>query len=302
MATDQWKELTHLSQALENLASLVAKSVVRVDDGTSLTASGIIWSAEGIIVATSHGVERDEELAVELHDGTMLAATLVGRDHDSDIAVLRVDKVDLPTLEKVPAPGPKVGQLALAVARPGTFGLCATMGLVSARIETQRLGLSEHIIYTDAQFPPGFSGGALVNVQGQLLGLIDRIFARGHGVALGVPVIQHAVESLLTHGRIPHAYLGVKIQTVSLPPHLQNLLGVHQDKAVMCVHIETDSAAERAGLLPGDILLAIADTPITDPVTLRRVLRTLQAGQTVELKLVRGGVLTTLQITLGNAL
>lgn len=302
MATDQWKELTHLSQALENLASLVAKSVVRVDDGTSLTASGIIWSAEGIIVATSHGVERDEELAVELHDGTMLAATLVGRDHDSDIAVLRVDKVDLPILEKVPAPGPKVGQLALAVARPGTFGLCATMGLVSARIETQRLGLSEHIIYTDAQFPPGFSGGALVNVQGQLLGLIDRIFARGHGVALGVPVIQHAVESLLTHGRIPHAYLGVKIQTVSLPPHLQNLLGVHQDKAVMCVHIETDSAAERAGLLPGDILLAIADTPITDPVTLRRVLRTMQAGQTVELKLVRGGVLTTLQITLGNAL
>jgi len=302
MTTENQKALTHLSQALESLTNLVAKSVVRVDDGTSLTASGIIWSAEGIIVATSHGVERDEELAVELHDGTTLAATLVGRDHDSDIAVLRVDKANLPTLEKVPEPGPQIGQLALAVARPGTFGLCATIGLVSARIETQRFGLPEHIIYTDAQFPPGFSGGALVNMQGQLVGLIDRIFARGQGVALGVPVIQHAVEALLTHGRIPHAYLGVKIQTVSLPPHLQTLLGIRQDQAVMFMNIETGSAAERAGLLPGDILIAIADTPITEPASLRRVLRTLQAGQTVELKLVRGGVPTTLQITLGNAL
>src|SRR5438094_6352568 len=114
--------LVSLSSELANVVERVAPSVVRVDDGSRLTATGIIWSADGVILTTSHGVERDENVTIELSDGTRLPAALVGRDPDTDVAVLRVQASGLPAVERADAAEVKVGHLVTPIGRPGTWG------------------------------------------------------------------------------------------------------------------------------------------------------------------------------------
>src|SRR3954451_21531499 len=124
--------LASLSSELAGVVERVGPSVVRVEDGSRLTATGLIWSSDGVIVTTSHGVERDEGLAIETGDGQRHAATLVGRDPDTDLAVLRVSATGLPAVEGAPIDEVQVGHLVLALGRPGSSGLQATVGIISA--------------------------------------------------------------------------------------------------------------------------------------------------------------------------
>jgi S1-C subfamily serine protease len=278
----------------------VAPTVVRVDDGSRLTATGILWSTDGLVVSTSHGVERDENLAIERADGTRLPATLVGRDPDTDLALLRVNANGLPAIHPAPAEAAKVGHLALALARPGNAGLQATLGIISARQDSQNGGQEEYLLHTDALLYPGFSGGPLVDVNGQVLGLINLMFGRGKGIALGVPVVEHTVETLLAHGRVQRGYLGVFTQMVGLPAGIKAALGREQERALLVVKVETESPAEQGGLLMGDTLLALNGKSLEDVETLRQHLRALRAGHVVTLALARGGELRELTITLGT--
>ncbi|KAG8526097.1 uncharacterized protein KY384_000090 [Bacidia gigantensis] len=292
--------LAGLSAELVSITERVGASVVRVDDGTRLTATGIIWSADGIIVTTSHGVERDEEVFIELHNGTRLAATLIGRDPDTDIAALRVAATGLPPAEVAADDAAKIGQFALALGRPGNSGLQATFGIVSARLDSQSEGGPETVLHTDAVFYPGFSGGPLVNVAGQVIGLNNLMFGRGKGVSLGVSIVRHVVEGLLAHGKMPRGYLGVRTQAAALPAHLIESLPLTQDRGLLIVQVEQKSPAEQGGLLLGDTLLSVSGQQITDVDSLRSQLRQHHAGQEIALNLLRGGVLLTLAVTLGT--
>src|SRR5579871_2874882 len=160
--------LSQLSAELAGAVERLTPSVVRVDDGTRLTATGLVWASDGVIVTTSHGVERDEDLVIEFADGARLPATLIGRDDDTDLAALRVDSKELTAATLANPEEVKVGQLVLAIGRPGQAGLQATLGIVSARRETQSGGQPEYILHTDAVLYPGFSGGPLVNTQGEV--------------------------------------------------------------------------------------------------------------------------------------
>ena len=290
--------LRSLSSELAGVVEKIAPSVVRVDDGTRLTATGLIWSAEGIIVTTSHGVERDEELAVELHDGSRHEATLVGRDEDTDLAVLRVNAVDLPAATQADPAEVKVGHMVLALGRPGTAGLQATLGIISARAESQSGGEPEYVLSTDAVLYPGFSGGPLVDVDGNVVGLCNLVFGRGQGVAVGTPTVAHIVEALL-QGKVQRGYLGVRTQLVGLPEHLQNSQKIEQDRGLLVVQVEQGSPAEIGGLLLGDTLLGIHGQSIHDVDALRRHLRSHRAGQTVSVQILRGGTVQDLNVTLG---
>jgi S1-C subfamily serine protease len=288
--------LVSLSAELAEAVERVAPSIVRIEDGSRLTATGMLWSAEGVIVTTSHGVERDEDLAIERADGTVLPATLAGRDSDTDIAVLRISAAGLPAVQSAEAAEVRVGQLALALGRPGHSGLQATIGIVSARQETQTHGQPGYILNTDAVLYPGFSGGPLVDVSGRVVGMVNRMFGRGMGVAVGTPVVAQIVTALLTHGRVRRGYLGVRTQLVGLPESLRTALNLAQERGLLVIQVEVGSPAEQAGLLLGDTLLAINDQPLQDADELRR---RLQAGQTVPLRILRGGELRDLQTTLG---
>jgi S1-C subfamily serine protease len=269
-----------------------------VDDGSHLTASGTIWSEDGTIVTTSHGVERDEELTVILADGSSHTAALIGRDSDTDIAVLRIEgAAGLVAIARAESASVRVGQLALALGRPGDLGLLATIGIVSARRDSQTGGHEEYILSTDADLYPGVSGGALVNTQGKFVGLLNRMYGRGLGVALGTPLVARVVDTLLAHGRIPRGYLGIRTQLVAVPAHLKVSLNLTQTQGLLVVNVDAGSPAEKGGLLLGDTLLTIGGETVQDVGTLRRYLH---PGHPIPVRILRGGTLVSLTPTVGT--
>lgn len=291
--------LVNLSTALAGVVEQVGPSVVRVDDGSRLTASGVIWSEDGIIVTTSHGVERDENLAIELADGTRHAATLTGRDPDTDLAVLRVNAIGLPAIKQANSADVKVGNLVMALGRPGTLGLQATIGIISAKIESQSQGQDEYILNTDAVLYPGFSGGPLVNVNGEVTGITNLMFGRGTGVALGVPIVSRVIDAIQKHGRVQRGYLGVSTQSVALPAGILKKLDLAQERGLLVVQVESGGPAEQGGVYLGDIIIGLDGQVVQDVDDLRSRLSSMYAGQTVALRLVRGGELQNVQVTLG---
>jgi S1-C subfamily serine protease len=293
-------ELVRLSEGLATAVAQVTTALVRVDDGSMLTATGLIWDSEGVIVSASHAVERDDEVSVVLYDGSRYPANLVGRDTDTDIAVLKVEGVSglSPIARQDDANAVQVGNIAVAVAVPGEAGVVATLGLVSRKQETQTDNYPEYILNTDAVFYPGFSGGALIDVQGRMVGMLNRLFGRGMGVALGTPMVDRVVSTLFQYGKMPRGYLGVRTQLVELPENLRVGLAIAQEHGLLVLHTEPGSAADSAGMLIGDILLQLGEEPLEDVSVLRRNLR---AGQVVSVTLLRGGQMQTVSVTVGVA-
>ena len=273
-----------------------AQSLVRVDDGSRLTATGVIWH-DGIVVTTSHGLEQDDNLSVVLADNSRHDAQLIGRDNDTDLAVLRLQKTGLAAIKQAEGDGPPVGSIALAVARPGDMGLTATLGLVSSRIDTETAGNAEYIVSTDAVLYPGFSGGVLIGADGTLIGLLNRGFGRGMGVALGTPLVERVVQTLVAHGRIPRGYLGVRTQLVALPDALRAAQNIEQARGLLVAQVELGSPAEAGGLFLGDTLLAINGQAVHDVGDLRQHLH---AGQTVTLRVLRGGAVQEMTAQVGT--
>ena len=288
--------LGELSSALAGVVETVGPSVVRVDDGTRLTATGVVWSGDGVIVTTSHGVERDEDLAVETGEGKRYPAELVGRDPDTDLAVLRVKNGSLKPVQRAAAEDVKIGQIVLALGRPGNSGLQATIGIIGARLESQTGGQAGYILNTDAVLYPGFSGGPLVDVSGGVVGLNNLMFGRGRGVAIGTPVVATVAGALLSHGKVSRGYLGVRTQSVAIPGSLK----LKQQYGALIIGVESGSPAENGGLMLGDVILGIDERAVDGVDDLRMILRGLPAGQSAKLPILRGGTTTELQVTLGS--
>jgi serine protease DegQ len=283
------------SQAVQQAAN----SLVRVEDGSRLTATGIIWEP-GVIVTTSHGTESDEGLTIQHSNGATQAVTLLGRDDETDIAVLRITGEVLPDFN-IPMPRAteesiRVGSLGIAVALPGNKGLHATLGLVSARQAAQTADAAEVILRTDALLLPGFSGGALVNLAGEMIGMVNCLYGRGLGVAIGTRLIQRVVETLTTHGKIPHGYLGVRLQSVSLDS-VTLPEGRKQGSGLLLIQVDAGSPAATAGLLLGDTLLNIGDVNLESTTDIRRHL---YAGQETHFTVLRGGQVMTLSVIPGS--
>ena len=291
--------LAALSAELSDVVARVGPSVVRVDDGSRLTATGLLWTEDGVVLTTSHGTECDDDLLVELADGTRLPAVLVGRDPETDLAVLRVSASGLRPVTKADPEAVQVGQLVLALGRPGESGLSATFGIISARQDTQDRGRPEYVLHTDATLYPGFSGGPLVNVAGEVVGMTNLSYGRGMGFALGLPILAHVADALLAGGAVKRGYLGVSTQSVALPQSLQTALAVSQERGLLVVQVESGGPADAAGLSLGDILLGLGGAALDDVDDLRRHLRGLAAGQAVTLDLARGGAAHSLTVTLG---
>jgi S1-C subfamily serine protease len=293
--------LMNLSMELAGVVEQVGPSVVRVDDGSRLTATGLIWSSDGLIVTTSHGVERDDNVVVELGDGTRHNATVAGRDPDTDLAALRVSAAGLAAVQPADQGEVQVGHLALALGRPGDAGLQATIGIISTRHDTERDGVLGYIVHTDAVLYPGFSGGALVNVGGRVIGLTNLMFGRGKGVAVGAPVVEQITQTLLAHGTVSRGYLGIRTQVVRLPEGQRQTLSLTQQYGLLLLQVESGSPAEQGGMLLGDTILAIDGRATEDPELLRRHLRSLRPGQPVTLQIVRGGARLDLTLAAGTA-
>ena len=294
--------LQNLSEGLAAIVETAGAGLVRVEARRRLPATGIIWSADGVIVTAHHVVQQDDNIQIGLPDGQSAAASLVGRDPTTDIAALRVQGKTLSPLAQATfdAQQVKVGHLALALGRPGRT-VQATLGIVSALGDSWRTpagGMLDHYLQTDVVMYPGFSGGPLVNVAGQVLGLNTSALVRGVSLAVPTPTLKRVVETLLAHGRVRRGYLGVSTQPVRLPAALAQQL--NQETGLLLVAVEPNSPAEQGGLLLGDTIVALVGSPVRQHDDLLTLLSADRVGTAVPLQIVRSGQVQEVSLTVGE--
>jgi S1-C subfamily serine protease len=285
--------LASLSDDLASAVSRAAASVVAVHGRRRFPASGLVWREDQVITA-SHVLERDSDLSITAPDGVQHNATLVGRDPGSDVAILSVAGATLQPIQRTESNRLSAGNLTLAVGRPGTPEPIASFGAVSSiggAWRTAQGGVLDAYIRADVALLPGLSGGALVNAEGQVIGMLSAYLAGGDPVAIPVHSIDQIVERILTGGSVRRAYLGVSTQPVELQEVLRRRLGVQQTAGLMLLGVEPGAPAERSGLLLGDILLAIGDRAVEDGEALQMALGPAAIGQATLIKLIRGGEL-----------
>lgn len=280
-----------ISNAMADTVEAASKGVVRVEARKRLPATGIIWR-ENVIVSAHHVIRKDDNISVGLPDGSVVTANLVGRDPDSDIAVLRVEQALTP-LPLAQDGSLRVGHLALAVGKPGEH-VQTTLGVVSALGTGQMDGL----IQTDVVMYPGFSGGPLVDASGRVQGMNTSGFNRGASIAIATKKINQVVETLLTHGRMKKGYLGVGAQPVRLPEKLAGEIG--QETGLMLASVEAGSPGEQGGLLQGDIIVAVDGQPTPHLDALLMLLGGDRVGKTIPVKIVRGGQVQDVTVTVGE--
>jgi S1-C subfamily serine protease len=262
----------------------------------------MVWSADGVIVTAHHVVERDENIQVGLADGRTVSASLVGRDPTTDLAVLRSDVANLTPAAwaTLDAQSVQVGHLVLAVGRPGDSAE-ATLGIISALSKDWRTPGGSQLDYylqTDVVMYPGFSGGPLVSAGGQVIGLNTSALARGVNLTIPNTSIRRVVEALLAHGRIQRGYLGVSTQPVRLPANLNQQL--NQETGLLLVAVEPGSPAEQGGLLLGDTIVTCAGAPVRQHDDLLAVLSGDRIGSPLSVRIIRGGQVQDVTVTVGE--
>ncbi len=292
---NSWKQLSDNMAAGVEAAS---QYTVRVEGRRRLPATGIVWSADGVILTTHHAVTREEELRVGLPDGSIVPAVLVGRDPSRDIAVLRVeaDGLAVPTWTDELA----VGQMVLALGRPGQT-VRAALGIISALgggWRTPAGGHVERYIQPDVVMYPGFSGGPLIDASGNVLGMNTSALLRRSDITLPSQTLRQAVEALLEHGHIRHGYLGVALQPVRLPADLAEKLG--QETGLLVLSVEQGSPAEASGLLLGDSIVAVDGSPVRHIDELHAELTEQRIGNAVRVQIVRGGEVRDVDVIVGT--
>lgn len=292
--------LQSLSSAMADLVERTAPQVMRVEGRGRRPASGVVWSAEGVVVTANHVVERDDNLRIGLADGSSVDAALVGRDPATDLAVLKVEQHALAPAAWVTAADLRVGNLILALGRPGQ-SIQATLGVVSALGGAWRTGGGgdfDSYLQTDVVMYPGFSGGPLLTADGRLGGVNSSALARGVSVTVPAATVQRVVATILAHGRMPRGYLGVGIQPVRLEPALQDQLG--QQTGLMVLSVEADGPAAQGGLLQGDVLVSVDGSPVRHFDDLQALLSGERVGKSVAVRLVRAGQISEHQVVVGQ--
>lgn len=292
--------LTQLSETLAGAVAAAGASVVRVEARRRVPASGIVWSAAGHVLTAHHVIETDEGIKVGLDDGREVAATLVGRDPATDLAVLKVDATGLAAPSWAEPEVLRVGHIALALGRPGRT-VRATLGIVSAKGGAWRTpagGQVEAYVQTDAAMYPGFSGGPLVDASGKVIGMDTTALVPGNTVAMPLPAVRRVVESLLSHGKVRRGYLGVGTQPVRLPDAYAREAG--QETGLLVAAVEDGSPAERAGVMLGDTIIGLAGERVRHLDDLQAQLGGERIGSPVAVRVLRGGRLQDVTVTVGE--
>lgn len=287
--------LQTLSNAMADAVQSAGNSIVTVAARRRMAATGVVWSSDGIIVTSHHVVEHEDKIRIGLPDGSKVNASLLGRDPSTDLAVLRAESKDLAAATWAEAEEVRVGHLALAVGRPED-DLQTTLGVISAL--EHRSDENKYFAQTDVVMYPGFSGGPLVAVDGKIIGLNSSGLMRGVSLTVQTPTIRYVVESLLKHGKMRRGYLGVGIQPARLPVNLAEQLG--QKSGALVVSVEPGSPAEKGGLFLGDTIVSLGSHTIADMEDLLASLSSAPIGSSVAVKIVRGGQLHDLSVTIGE--
>jgi S1-C subfamily serine protease len=292
--------LQKVSNEMAELVRLAGPSVVRVEGRRRTPGSGIVWSADGLVLTANHVVKRDDNLMIGLADGQSVGAKVVGRDPSTDLALLQAEAGGLSAFTPAEAGTLGVGQFVLALGRPGRT-VQATLGIVSGLGDAWRTGMGGQIdqyLQTDVIMYPGFSGGPLVEAGGRLIGL--NTSGLGQGVSLAIPAstLSRVAGALQSHGRVRRGYLGVSTQRVRLPDEMAAAAG--QKTGLLVISVESGSPAAEGGLLLGDTIVGLGGKPIQGHDDLLATLSGDAVGQKELVRVVRGGALQELTVKVGE--
>ena len=274
----------------------------REDDSPQMgLGSGVIVSPEGYILTNNHVVEGAQEIEVTLSDSRRTTAKVIGTDPDTDLAVLRITLDRLPVIAMGNSDTVQVGDKVLAIGNPFGVGQTVTGGIISA-LGRNQLGINtfENFIQTDAAINPGNSGGALVDVNGSLLGINTAIYSRsggnmGIGFAIPVNTARQVLDGLVRNGQVTRGWIGV--EPVELNSDLAETFGIQQTEGVIITGVLQNGPAFKAGLKPGDVLLAVGEKDVRNVSELLTLIAAQTPGTAVKMRIKRRNADMTLEVT-----
>lgn len=297
--TDTTSLLRALSNQMADAVERVTPSLVIVNSRQRQPASGLIYGPD-LVLTADHVLEREEDLTIQTHDNRTLPAQFVGRDLGTDLALLRVANLGLAPAQVTTEPV-RVGQLVLAVGRTPGDGPMASTGVVSTvggPLRTGRGTILERYIRTDATPYPGFSGGPLIDAQGDVVGILTTGLVNGVALAIPMDIAKGIADTLAKQGYIKRGYLGISSQLVELP--VSQRAGRNQEHGLLIVKVDESSPAQQGGVLVGDIVVALDGHSINDSEELQLLLVGDRVGRAVPVEVMRGNTLQTLSVTIGQ--
>ncbi|MDR0240141.1 MAG: Do family serine endopeptidase [Burkholderia sp.] len=274
------------------------------DEPAANLGSGVIVSPEGYILTNQHVVDGADQIEVALADGRTATAKVIGSDPETDLAVLKINMTNLPTITLGRSDQSRVGDVVLAIGNPFGVGQTVTMGIISA-LGRNHLGINtfENFIQTDAPINPGNSGGALVDVNGNLLGINTAIYSRsggslGIGFAIPVSTARTVLESIITTGSVTRGWIGVEPQDVT--PEIAESFGLQQKSGAIVAGVLQGGPADKAGIKPGDILVSVNGEDITDTTKLLNTVAQIKPGTPTKVHVVRKGKELDVNVVIGK--
>ena len=292
--------LVSLSNEFASLVERSAAPVVAVHGRPRFNSSGVHWSPD-VVVTAEHTLRHDEDIFVAAGAGQKLPAEVAGRDAGTDLAVLRVKGLTIPTAPRSEDSGLRPGDLIAVIGR-NRDSANAGLGVISSLggpSQTWRGGKLNQVIRLDLGLHPVASGGAVVNASGKLIGIATPILSRAAVFAVPNTTVERVVQALLAHGRLPQGYLGAGLQPIRLPEHLTNSLGLPAAGGLMTVSVDQSAPAGKAGLMIGDVLLELNRQVVDRPEAVRPLLSEL-VGKTVSARILRSGTLVNLEIAVAD--
>ena len=274
------------------------------DNDQNSLGSGVIVSPQGYILTNYHVVEAADEIQVVLPDGRKAAAKMVGTDPETDLAVVRIEMEKLPVVALGQVEQAKVGDVVLAIGNPFGVGQTVTMGIISA-LGRNNLHINhfENFIQTDAAINFGNSGGALIDTQGNLLGINSAIYSQtggsvGIGFAIPVSTARSVLDAIIKDGHVVRGWIGVESQEIT--PELAHSFGLDRDSGAIIAGVVRNGPADKAGMKPGDILLSVDGKPVKDTNEMLNLIAQLSPGGQSTMRILRKSRESDLQLTVGK--
>lgn len=267
-----------------------------------MTGSGFVIKKEGLLLTNHHVVHMAQEIMVTLPDGVEVKASVLGADPATDVAILKVDAGQLEPLDFADSDNLHAGQIAIAIGNPLGFQHTVTTGVVSAlgrTLRSQSGRLIDDVIQTDAAINPGSSGGPLLDSNGRVIGVNTAIIKQAQGICFAVSsnIARYITTQLLEKGKIKRAYLGIVGQTVRLTPQMIKSFGLNKQTGVYISETDKTSKADNSNLNKGDILVEINKSPVASIDDIHKLLTADCIEKNIDLKIIRKGILMTIQAT-----
>jgi len=301
VSTDGRGPLQGFSDSLAATVEAAGSSVVEVNAGRRVRSSGVHWR-QGIVVTVSHALKHDEDIRVSGAGGIELRARIAGRDPGSDLAALSFDGGNIPAAKMAEPASVRVGQLVLAIGRAdgmaaASFGIISSIG---GAWRTWRGAPIDQLIRPDIGLIHGFSGGPLVDAEGLALGINTTGLSRTAPLTIPASTVNRVVEELIKAGKVSRGFLGVGLYAVKIPRRIVEAHGLQAAAALIIVNVEPDGPADKAGLVVGDMLVALNGHPVSDTDDVQGALDPELIGKPVTASIIRGGSPLDVEVTVAE--